>query len=238
MKTNAIRALTFAAFSLVLCASARATPMTFTDRAAFDAAVAALTSPTVSTLDFDGVADGTTIADGGALGGITFDYPVLAGLGVSLLVTGAFDAPSSPNMLGTDDGDALQDGDDLALGFAAANAVGLYLVSVDPLIDGDFQLTAGGATASLSVADLQQILPDQSSVYFLGIVDVMATFTSASITTSHDNEIGFFLWNADDIVTATADAGDPMPMPEPGVLALLGLGLAGLAARPRRRVAA
>ena len=228
-----------------LCAASvtpvQAAPIVFTDRTAFDAAVAALTSPTVSTLDFDAVAAGTLIADGDTLGGITFDYPTLAGFDVSLMVTDAFDAPSGSNSLGTDDDDVLQDGDDLVLSFAAVNAIGLYIIfAPDPLLDGDVELTAGGMTASLdAIGGLKVTLVDGGLVYFLGLVDSVSTFTSASITTSHDGFSEEFLWNADDIVTAAAGNGTPQ-VSEPGILALLGLGLAVLGLcqdRARRRIA-
>ena len=208
--------------------SAYAVPMSFTDRAAFDSAVSGLS---VSVQDFEGVLDGTVVTDGGSLGDITFDYPVLAGFGVDMLVTGLFPAVSGLNTLGTSDGDTFQDGDDFDIGFSAANAVGLFVISIDPLIDGDFELSAGGATASLDTADLFSILSDGSAVYFLGIVDTASTFTQASLTTSHTPG-DFFTWNADDIVTARSGA---VPVPVASSLSLLAMGLAGLATRRRRQ---
>ena len=208
--------------------SAYAVPMSFTDRAAFDSAVSGLSA---SVQDFEGVLDGTVVADGGALGDITFDYPVLAGFGVDMLVTGLFPAVSGLNTLGTSDGDAFQDGDDFDIGFSAANAVGLFVISIDPLIDGDFELSAGGATASLDTADLFSILSDGSAVYFLGIVDTASTFTQASLTTSHTPG-DFFTWNADDIITARSGA---VPVPVASSLSLLAIGLAGPATRRRRQ---
>lgn len=219
-----IENVAFLVLLLATGSTALALPMSFTDRAAFDAALSELS---VSTEGFEGVADGTVITDGGSLGDITFNFPTLSGFGVNMLVTGAFPAPSGVNTLGTDDGDVFQDSDDFDISFAAANAIGMFVVSVDPLIDGDFELTAGGMTASLLTADLFATLSDGSAVYFLGIVDTAATFSQASVTTSHTPG-NFFTWNVDDIVTAREQAPT---VPVPGVPLLLATGLLGLAVR-------
>ena len=99
-----------------------------------------------------------------------------------------------------------------------------------PPRSGEHRRGVGATTASLVTADLQTILADGTEVFFLGIVDAAATFSSASVVTSNGGN-GYFLWNADDIVTAVArQAG----VPEPGSLGLLGLGLLGLAVGRRR----
>ena len=46
------------------------------------------------------------------------------------------------------------------------------------------RLSAGGANAELSLADLQQTLADGSRVYFLGIIDPTASFQQAEIITN------------------------------------------------------
>jgi hypothetical protein len=208
-------------------APAGALPVAYTDEAAFSAA---LPGPAV-VADFDGIAAGTVIPSGGSADGITFSYDFG---GVDLIVTdgdqagggGPFDTTSPPNFLGTSDFDLLLDGDDLGLGFAAANAIGLFIVTAEvpgvTLFDGDIRLSAGGATASLDVDAVQQTLADGSLVFFLGVVDVAATLTSASLETFGGG--GAFLFNVDDIVTA---------VPEPGAFALLAPGLALLARRFR-----
>lgn len=211
------------------CASsAHAAPAAFSERGAFDAAVAGLANVSISTLDFDGFTAGDLIASGDTLGGITFTYNFG---GVSLQVTSGADTTSPSNYLGTDDAGMLQDGDNIHLGFAARNAIGLYVLSIDPLIDDDFRLSVGGYSASLTAASPLRILDDGTSVYFLGIVDTAATFTSASLTTSHDGETGFYLWNADDMVTAVAQ----VPEPETWAMLLAGLGLVRLQAMSRTR---
>ncbi len=204
---------------------AHAVPTAYTDRTAFDTGVAALPAGTVvSTLNFDSLAAGTLIASGSGAGGITFTYGFG---GVSLNVGAGYSTTSGANFLGTDDGDILQDGDDFNLFFAPKHAIGMYFISADTLFDGDITLAGGGGSASLLVADLQQTLSDGSSVFFLGLVDAAATFTSADVTTHGGG--GAFLYNVDDIVTA-----GPQALPVPGTLALLGLGLTALwGLRPR-----
>lgn len=210
-----------ALFALTCAFAAQAAPNAFTDRGAYDAAVAGLANVSTTTLDFDNLTAGDLIASGDSVGGITFTYDLG---GLSLRITDGADTTSPPNFLGTDDAGMLQDGDDITLGFAARNALGLYVMSLDALLDNDFRLTVGAFSASLSTANLQDTLADGTSVYFLGIVDAMAPFTSASLTTSHDGEAGYFLWNADDIVTAVAQ----VPEPETWAMLLAGLGLLGL----------
>ena len=211
----------FGAMALAMSASvSHAVPMVYTDRALFDADLPLV----VLVEDFEGTAAGTLIADGGSFGGITFNYPGLAGFGVSLAVTdgdqfggigGPFDTTSGTNFLGTDDADILQGGDDIDLGFDPVNAIGMYFISNDDdILDGDIELTAGGATASLDVSMIQTTLPDGSNVFFLGIIDDMSPFSTASITSAC---VGCFLFNVDDIVTAR--------VPEPSTLLLLSAGL-------------
>ncbi len=220
------------AAGLVASAAALAAPVAYTDRAAFDAATAGM-HRTVE--NFDALPSGTPITSGDALGGLALTYNLG---GVSLAVTdgtafggGAlpFATTSPGNFLGTDDGDMLQDGDGFTVQLGAANAFGLYLISADPLWDGDFLLTAGGIGASLWTGDLQAHFPgDGSSVYFLGIVDADAPLWAATLATDHDMATGQFLWNADDLVVARASQ-----VPEPASLGLFALGMAALTARRR-----
>ncbi len=211
-----------AALVALTCAfAAQAAPNSFTQRDAYDAAVATLGNVSKTTLDFDSLAAGDLIVSGATVGGIAFTYSLG---GPSLQVRNGATTTSGSNFLGTDAGGMLQDGDDISLGFAARNALGLYVMSSDPLFDSDIRLTVGAFSASLSAANKQQTFADGTSVYFLGIVDSMTRFTSASLTTSHDGAGPYFLWNADDIVTALA----PVPEPETWVMLLAGLGMLGL----------
>ena len=174
------------------------------------------------------------IADGGTVGGITFNYtfgppppsaPQLAITdGAAFGGGGPFDTTSSPNFLGTTDGDVLLDGDNFDLSFAAANALGMFFITSpgDPMFDGDILLSAGALTASLEAAAVEETLPDGGVVYFLGLIDTTASFTNASVSTIGG---GFFFYNVDDITTAV--------VPEPGTFVMLAVGLTFLGVRSR-----
>ena len=205
----------------------QASLVTFTNRVAFDTALAALPGAATSTLNFDSLAANTLIASGTGTGGITFNYNLG---GVSLQVTSGATTTSPANFLGTNDAGLLQQGDNFQMGFGAANAIGLYVMSLDTLFDDDFRLAVGGTYVSLLTTDLQQTLSDGTKVYFLGLVDAAQAFTSASVRTDQ-NGTGQFLWNTDDIVTASIG---PRTVPEPGTLALLGASLAALLATSMR----
>jgi len=198
---------------------AGAVPTVYTSSAAFLAALPG--APSIA--DFDGLTSGDVIPSGGSADGITFTY---AFGGVDLIVTdgsaagggGPFATTSAPNFLGTTDFDVLLDGDDLVLGFATASAVGLFIVTAevpgDTLFDGDLGLSAAGTTAYLDVDAVEQTLSDGGIVFFLGVIDPAASFTTASLDGFGGG--GAFAYNVDDVVTA---------VPEPSSALLLGLGL-------------
>lgn len=193
MFINKAAVLSICFFSLVgLSNMTMAEPAAFTRFADFLAA----TPTPVTTLNFDELRPGTTIAQATATGGITFSYDFD---GIPMKVAHRYATTSQPNFLGTGDGEMFHDGDDFSMSFPAGHAIGLFFITADPVFDGDLTLTAGGTTASLATAHRDRILPDGSSVYFLGIVDREAAFTKADITAIAG---GFFLFNVDDIVTA------------------------------------
>ncbi len=106
-----------------------------------------------------------------------------------------FNTTSGSNVLGTDDADLLQSEDDFALTFGPTHAIGMFFISTDALgvnlLDSDIVLGAGGESAELDTSAIEQTLLDGSNVFFLGIVDPMATFTSANVSSTC---CGFFLF--------------------------------------------
>ncbi|MGI9329175.1 MAG: dockerin type I repeat-containing protein [Gammaproteobacteria bacterium] len=192
---------------LFLANTAAAAPTTYTQQASFIAALPG----TANTLNFDSGAPGAAIPSGAAFNGITFVYDFG---GVALKVgsqnTAGYATSSSPNFLGTDDADILQDGDGIVMSFSPVNAFGLYVISNDEIFDNDITLSAGGTSVSVAAADVQATLSDGSKVYFLGISDPVSNFSFASLATAGNGE---FLFNIDDIVTAeTTDTdGDSVP---------------------------
>lgn len=218
------RSLLFA-YTILNAQSLQAGFLTFTDRASFEAAL-----PTPSaTLNFDSLAAGTLIAEGETVQGITFDYDLFTNFGVSLQVLGDFDTTSPLNYLGTDDGGVFLDGDSFDLGFTPSFAIGLYVISADEqgvsIRDGDVELSVGGETVGISLADGELLSDDVSWAYFLGIVSDDTPFTTASLGPGPDAGEGFFFFNIDDITTAPAAA---TVVPEPASLLLFGIGAAGL----------
>ena len=169
MRHFAIRQVLLLTWALALAAPGitRATTIGFTDASAFQTAIAGLPA---GTLDFESVPANTLLSVAGLTQpvitappvGITFPASVpdvLGGPALDLEVNG-LTSPGS-HVLGTDDPgnfDQFVAGTSLALSFTApVLGFGLTLISVDTpgvtLLDGDLELLAGGATASLAVAD-------------------------------------------------------------------------------------
>ena len=184
---------------------AAATPVGYTDQAAFSAAL-----PGEATMvDFDSQSADYLIPSGSSVDGMTFTYALD---GVALKVSsesGSTYSTTSPgNFLGTDDADLLQDGDVISLSFAPVNALGFYVISKDSMENGDVSLTAGGDTTYLVASDVQGApLGDGSSVYFLGVIDAANSFSTATVRTMGNGE---FLFNIDDIVTSAG--GEPLAL--------------------------
>jgi hypothetical protein len=203
--------------------------VTYTDQAAFMAALPG----TATTLDFESVTAPFIINSGDTLDGITFNYNFGPGQQVDMQVSSStetgYATTSGTNFLGTTDADIFLDGDDFTMDFAAASAIGLYIITAETpnftLFDDDIQLTAGGGKALLDVDAVQSTLSDDSLVYFIGLINTTGNFTTASLLTHNSSE--GFLYNIDDITTSA--------VPLPGAFWLFGSGLAGLIAVRRRR---
>lgn len=178
---------------------------TYTSRSAFDVALAA-SGYSSHSVGFDSVATPYVVADGIAFDGLTFNYSFSGD--VQLQISDFFATTSGPNSLGTDDGSAtLQDGDSFSISFAARSAVGLYLITADSLVNGDLQLTVGSDAALLDASAVQQTLPDNAKVYFLGLLNNSDTFSLATLTTHGGG--GAFTFNVDDVVLASATVPEP-----------------------------
>ena len=207
--------LLLAGLIIAQVSTAQAAVVGYTDEADFELAISGLLT---DTLDFDTLSDMDLVPSGSSLQGMTFNYDFG---GVSMMVVESavvgLATTSPPNHLGTNDGDVFQDGDNFSIAFAdTVNAFGLSIMTADRMFDGDISLTANGASINLVAADVQQILGDGASVFFLGLFD-SAGFDSVEFNTIGG---GFFLYTLDDLRTAA------VPIPAAAWLfasALLGL---------------
>lgn len=190
-----------------------------------------------SGVNFDGIdisGGAVPIPSGGTVSGVTFTYDFG---GVNLTVTdgGGFSTTSPANFLGTDDGDLLQDGDNLNFTFSARSGFGLYVISADPINVNDFALSTSADTnpkkpKGAKKAIQLNTLPDGSRYMFLGLMtDDGTTFTSATLTTLGGG--GTFLYNIDDLVLADPPPAEGSTAPEPSSLALLAFAIGGLGVR-------
>ena len=200
----------------------------YTDQADF---LADLPGP-ASVLDFDSFTVNTVISDGTTLGNVTFDYVDMRGMEMQV---GNGIGTSSPDWsLGTTDAYQFLAGDLFDLGFSTPTyAIGMYFMSWAPdTYDEDIRLEAAGETAYLNTADSQGQTSDGADIYFLGIIDDSASFTSAAIR-YHPLAVDALLFNVDDIITVTRLSGPVVPLPSALYLGVAGMAL--LAALRRRR---
>ncbi len=233
--------------ALAFVGTAHSAVMTYTDPAAFYAALPGV-GPS-STLDFESQTTGVPVLSGDTLDGITFTYTIFDDPPpdtLDMIVSSGFDTTSGSNYLGTDNGDdeIFKSGDKFTMSFGGTyKAIGLFVVTTDSLIDGDFELTAGAALA-LNSATEEETLGDGGIVYFIGLIDDDG-FTTATLESFDD--VGFYEYNVDDITIAGEPAppvGDPPPpdgdpgptnpVPEPGTMVLFGLGVLAMGVARRR----
>jgi hypothetical protein len=203
-------ALATAGFS----AGVDAAPMVFTDRDAFENALAGLSGP-ISTIDFDDVDAATPIAEGVPFQGIEFT----TGFGPGLVISDNFQTTSGLNALGLDDGfsNEFLSGDELLFGFVdPVQALGLSIVaSPDDILAADFQLVGGGASVFNTIPPAFTFA-DGGQAFFLGIIN-SAPFDYAQLISFGDRTDPFFGFNVDDVTTVA--------VPVPTTAALLGIGL-------------
>lgn len=208
--------------------------MTYTDSSGFTAAVDGLAT---TTEEFETTTAGTLVQPGGSVGELRFSYsfsdPLRLAVSDGDAFGGSLPAPttSGSNFLATNDGDLLVGGDDIALDFAPANAIGLFIISADApgidILDGDLLLSAEGISAALALDDRID-LGAGNFAYFLGLVSDGAPFGRAELTGSFP---GAPLFVVDDITLARAS------VPAPASLVLLVSGVLGIAAgRGLRRI--
>ena len=167
---------------------------------------------------------------GDAVGGITFTYSLDGGT-LDMIVSTGFDTTSGVNYLGTDDGgdEVFLSGDTFTMSFGATiNAIGLFVIGTPgDVLAGDFELTAGAGSV-FNDGTPETTLGDGGEAFFLGIIDTDG-FTTAMLESFDPQQVGLFEFTVDDITTAAA----PAAVPEPGSMALFGVGLLAMAARRR-----
>ena len=200
----------------------------YTDLTAFNNALAS-NGYSSQTLDFDSETAGTTYAAPSTIGHVTF-----SNFGPpDLIVTDDFATTSGANYLGMDSvglANQFTGGFNIDMGFAASNAVGFNIVTGEianvSIFDDDIQLVVpGSGTVLLDVDDLQGTVGGSDSVFFVGLIDTMSTFTTAQVR--YDAAaVGTITYNIDDITTAA--------IPEPASSVLL-IGSALMVLHQRRR---
>ena len=210
-------ALLALAIPFLTLSTANASVTLYTDLAAFNADLALNGYPSQLS-DFESVTAGTTYptASTATIEGITYDFD-----SPDLLVTDDFATTSGANYLGMDSvGLANQfiGGYRLDMTFTASNAIGLSIITGEipnlSIFDDDIQLIVGANIALLDVDDLQGTVGGSDSVFFLGIIDTMQTFSSAQIGYANA-AIGTITYNIDDVRTAS------IPEPQTALIMLV-----------------
>ncbi len=227
----------------LIAAQVSAAPTTFTDLAAFNAAVGAIPLINTEVIDFEtftgqnGATPGDVIASGSTVKGVTFTPSLDPGFDLAVRGIGG---TSGSNVLGTtSDGGATVGQFALgeSVGFSLSQptqAFGLYIVA-NPDFDffaDDVTLSAAGTSVSnptgLAGSDVNGV-----NALFLGIVDDMATFNTASIRFGPDPVTFNGAFFEIDDISYTA----PIPIPAALPLFLTGLAALGVAGWMRRGTA-
>lgn len=189
---------------LLLCIPSQAGFQVFSQRAVFEAAY--LSAGGISEeIGFDDMPP-TVLNDGDTINGVSFSSGIP---GIALKVATGAATTSGLNFLGTEDADIFQNGDSFLMNFSERIGIGLYVISADPLFDGDIVLSFGGQDAMLVAADVEDDLGPGGQVWFLGILSDVA-FTSATLTSPGPPS---YFFNADNVITIVAT-------PEPSTMVL------------------
>lgn len=209
--------------------TAHAALMTYTDQASFLSATASLNR---QKLDFEAVSAGTVLPSGSTMGGITFTYN-FGGFNMQVLDT--YNTTSGKNYLGTDGDGIFLSGDMFTMNFSQnIQALGLFAISGDIILEGDFRLSngAGSVVNSGTTDSTFGTLGDGGKVFFLGLFETNPSQGFVSATFESGVNGGDYTFNIDDIIR---DQPQPGVVPEPATMLLLGSGLIGLAGYGRRK---
>jgi hypothetical protein len=211
--------LSMVALSLATASPLMATTVSFTNRAAFDAAF-----PGEIVENWEPYAAGTVFTNGTGAAGITYTSSV-----GNAIVTNLYLPSTSPNSLGRsldgslDSSDFFTTGNTITFTFAIpVRAFGIDTNTFDTVNGSLTGLTSGGE----SVASFFNPFPSAGTGQFLGFsTDI--PFTSITLTSGRA-----FGYTLDTLRYVPAAASE---VPEPTTLVLLGTGLAAAAARRRRK---
>ena len=211
------------AAALTLATPAAAADTVSTSQAAFEAAVGALT-----TEDFSGYAAGTTIADGGTLGALTYDFlSVPAGSGG--VITDIYNSTSG-NSLGVDRGPPGLDAQDFFYDLEGVEVTLPYAVrAFGILVNTNLPQTNFFYFSDRPITPFQRT----ANAYDFG------TFTFLGIIRDNPfDKVKWFTSNEAAVVEIQYERLGGGVVPEPGTWALMILGFGAAGAALRRRQAA
>jgi hypothetical protein len=157
------------------------------------------------------------------MSGITFTYNFG---GFNMQVLDNYDTTSGKNYLGTDGDGIFLAGDMFTMNFGKnIQALGLFVISGDIILGGDFSLSNGtGSVVNSGTTDSTfGTLGDGGQVFFLGLFETNPLQGFANATFESGVNGGDYTFNIDDIIRDQAQ-----PVPEPSTMLLLGSGLIGL----------